>query len=96
MSKYHRASSLPRLPGMVIAECEYLAHDVPHVGIIHWVALDRSCVTVEDVHEVPFLAVLEHQIQLVHLNVGCRAQGNDIIFEEDWLEERHGSESTGI
>lgn len=48
---------------------EYLAHDVPHVGIVHRVALDRSCVTVQDVHQVPFLAVLKHQVQLVDLNI---------------------------
>lgn len=45
----------------------HLSHDVPHVGIVHGVASNRPRVSVEDVHQVTLLAVLEHQVQLVHL-----------------------------
>lgn len=47
----------------------HLAHDVPNVGVVHGVALDRSRVPVEDVHQVSLLAVFEHQIQLVDLTI---------------------------
>lgn len=46
----------------------HLAHDVPHVGVVHRVAGYRSRVAVKDVHQVALLAVLKHQVQLVHLS----------------------------
>lgn len=49
----------------------HLAHDVPYIGVIHWIAGDGSHVPVEDVHQVPFLAVFQDQIKLVHLIIEC-------------------------
>lgn len=45
----------------------HLAHDVPHVGVVHGVARYRSRVAIEDVHQVSLLAVLQNQVKLVHL-----------------------------
>lgn len=55
----------------------YLAHDIPDVGIVHRVARDRSRVSVEDIHQVPLLAILQHQVQLVHLSIGRQYSGRD-------------------
>lgn len=40
----------------------HLAHDVPHVGVVHGITGHRPRVAVENVHEISLLAVLEHEV----------------------------------
>lgn len=73
----HMSARLPRQVLCLVCPCSlielgpgclpHLAHDVPHVGVVHGVARYRSRVAIEDVHQVSLLAVLQNQVKLVHL-----------------------------
>lgn len=65
----------------------YLAHDVPDISIVHGVARHCPRISVENIHQVALLAVLQHQVQLVHLSslrmhlCTCSTQANVSILQ---------------